>query len=144
MNKREEINIPNEVIAFKLQASFGFGVGVSHYEEMITKYPEHFKDEIEYRKKWDSVPQEVKDEYFNNHYKLTYDKTHPELGDIPYPELVGGGIIQRTKHFGEKNHHEMEAKYYANETWQAKLSVIREREDIALYNKLFNKYGLKK
>ncbi len=145
-NKKTSINdMPSEVIDFKLQASFGF-VGYTLLNEMIEKYPEWFQEEVEHRRKWDSIPQETKDEYFNTNQSLEpyRVKTHEQIGEAPFPELLGLGIIGRIEHYNKPNFREIEDKHLENEKWSKKLHEIILAEDIKLYNKLFNEYGLSK
>ncbi len=56
----EELNAAPGVIQFIYCASiYKQPVGLKHYEEVIEKYPQYFPEEIEHRRKWALIPQEV-------------------------------------------------------------------------------------
>lgn len=58
-------------------------IGSSIYEKAIQKHPEYFPEEVEHRKKWDSVPQQIKDAYSAELYKILdkYREAAPSLGN---------------------------------------------------------------
>jgi len=45
-------------------------VGSKIIDEGIEKYPEYFPDEVEYRRKWALVPQEVHDNYWKEYWDI--------------------------------------------------------------------------
>lgn len=65
MKKAKDFNIPHEVMFVRIAEQCGIPMGYSHYMEIIQKYPEHFPKEIEHKRKWDSIPQQVHDDYGN-------------------------------------------------------------------------------
>lgn len=44
-----------------------FTVGSNQVEEAMEKHPEYFVEELERRRKWDSIPQEVHDDYWKEY-----------------------------------------------------------------------------
>lgn len=139
MENKSLKGMPDKVLFFKLQPM----CGLEQYEKILKEYPEWFPDEVEYRKKWDLVPELVKDSYFKSVYSDLFAKTHPEIGDIPYPELSGLGII-RTAEIWSRGDKEELRKLDENDKWRKKLFNIQEKEEIEQFNKHFNQYGLKK
>lgn len=136
-------NIPNEVLA--VWASHYSGVvSADAYNNAIEKYPEYFPEEVEYRRKWESVPQEVKDKYQDSTYRLQLtdqeEKERLELfGECPHPDLQGCGIIQRVT-----THEHRHADFVELDAWNDKWYKHQHRKNVDLYNKLFNPYGLSK
>jgi hypothetical protein len=63
-NIKLEENIPAEVLYIRYASIGRYPLGLSFVQDTITKYPEYFPEEIEYRRKWSLIPQSVHDEYW--------------------------------------------------------------------------------
>lgn len=144
MKKEKSINdIPNEVLAV-WAASFGGYIGAEQLNNAIEKYPEYFPEEVEHKRKWDSVPQELKDRYFKSDSTFRLTMTDEEenerenlFGKCPHPDLQGCGIIQRVT-----THEHRGADFAENDAWNSKWYEYQHKRDVDLYNELFNPYGL--
>jgi|GEM_PF-6625084 len=128
-------NTPSSVLFVKMAAYFNMPIGLETFERALKDGPEYFPEEIEYRRKWDAIPQEVKDAYFaeSSLYKLhNYDGSEPEI-IRNWP-----GIISATDdEFKAWN------EYHDSEAYKNKVKA-QEQKDIECYNKHFAKYGLTK
>jgi len=102
-------------------------LGSSIIDEAIEKYPEYFPDEVEQQKKWASVPQQVKDAYFEEYQKLLEDI----YKDVPH---VGKGILFYATHPEEDAEH---SKGWDEATKKGQ-PLLK-----ALHDKYFGKYGIK-
>lgn len=49
-------------------------VGAGFYQETMEKYPEYFPDEIEHKRKWDAIPQEVHELYYDECAKVRKER----------------------------------------------------------------------
>jgi len=61
---KELENAPSIVKFLYLRAMAKEPVGSSMIEEAIKDYPEYFPDELEHRRKWVLIPQQVHDDYW--------------------------------------------------------------------------------
>ncbi len=113
-------DMPMEVFAFKLQQFYGS----AQMNRMIEKYPEWFPEEVEHRRKWALVPEEVKDAHVKE-WMVAYNEA---TGAIP-----AGGIMA----------HIMDSEYSRN--WHQKYSEAMEKLkpiEKAIHEKHYGKYGL--
>lgn len=135
-------NVPNKVLFIKMMTAMGQPIGTSIYESAIKEHPEHFPEEVEYKRKWDAVPQEIKDKYFDNSFKFSLteeqEKEREELfGKCPHPDIQGCGIIERVTTYADRG-----KDFSENDAWDSKWIKHQHKKDIDLYNELFNPYGL--
>lgn len=137
-----QAEIPNIVLFVKMMAMMDMPIGYEMYEKAITEHPEHFPEEVEYRRKWSLVPQELKDQYNNTCFTLDvdYDEFADEIGKPPYPEFMGKGIIWTVTEGYDKYPQQVAD----NDEYNRKFFHLRHKKDIDLYNKLFSTYGLTK
>jgi hypothetical protein len=101
-------------------------VGITIFEEAIEKYPEYFPDEVEYRKKWALIPQEIHDAYWKEYWKLDKEiyKDIPPSKGLMY-------LINNTD----------EAK-----EWKKKWNSANKKAEPLkkkLHKKYYSKYGIK-
>lgn len=136
--------LPNEVLYIKIHAMMDMPVSASLYEKAINDYPQNFPEEVEYRRKWDAIPQEVKDKYSDSTFRLTLTEEQEKerehlFGKCPHPDIQGCGIIQRVTTYEDRY-----KDFSENDAWLSKWYKHQHRRDIGLYNELFNPYGLSK
>ena len=62
-------NIPPIILYIAGQSIANIPIGISTYNDAKEKYPQYFKDELEWEEKYNKVPQEVHDKF-----KIDYDK----------------------------------------------------------------------
>jgi len=133
-------NVPPLVLYVWGMSYDSIPVGTEAFEKAITEHPEYFKEEVEYRKRWDSVPEEIKEAYFNETSGLDYVKEIiDEIGEPPYPEYSRMGIIWWAQNV-DKYPKEISANDKWNDIYYKKLEVHNNK----IYNKYFNEYGLSK
>ena len=102
-------------------------IGSSIYEEAIKENPEYFPDEIEHREKWNAIPQEVHDAYWEEYMEIDQEI----FKDVPH---TGKGLMFYLNNPKESNEHK--------KAWDAaykKVLPLRE----ALHRKFYSKYGIK-
>jgi hypothetical protein len=90
LTHEEFINAPHDIqVLYTISYSGTGAVGYSFYDACIKKYPEYFPDEVELSKKWESVPKEVInafwDEYFAGEADITKD-IPPSKGILYFSE----------------------------------------------------------
>jgi hypothetical protein len=56
--------LPEEVKLFELAKLVG-PIGYGYYERITLKYPEHYPEEYDRMKRWESIPKSVHDEYIS-------------------------------------------------------------------------------
>lgn len=118
-------NVPHEVHYIHMMAYMGIPIGASFYEGVIKKYPDYFPDEIEHRRKWDSVPQSVHDSYWAEYWAF-----HEELWkDEPKSQ---GILAEINKTEGQVSFHEA----------YDRLRPIEKKKEKELHKKYYSKYGL--
>lgn len=97
-------------------------VGCSTYEEAIQNNPEEFEEEIEYRNKWNSIPSEVVDKYYEETTKIDNDHfdnaPHKGMGIIWYMEhpkedKERNDWLDTNRHIRQKKLKEIHNKYIA-------------------------------
>ena len=130
MNKlsyKEFEDAPEIVKYLHIAAFYKIPVGSSLYEDAMEKHPEYFSEEIERKKKWEAIPQDVRDAYFKE-----LCKTEDEVFDkLPY---AGMGILFYAQHPKEADAH--------SKSWEKankELNPIRRK----IHDKYFAKYGIK-
>ncbi len=107
-------------------------IGSSTHEEAIEKHPEYFLEEVEHRRKWASVPEELKEKYYTKHRQI--EKDYEARG----PKMPNKGILHMIN--DSEGQRELEAwRKYRDSIYPA----MKKKQD-ALYNKMFKKYGLRK
>jgi len=94
-------------------------------EKAVFEYPQYFPEELEHRKKWENVPDEVKESYF---------KEISELFREYFNNGERKGIVYWATHPDEYKNHEEEDK---------KLLETLERKEKEIEVKYLSKYGLK-
>jgi hypothetical protein len=100
-------------------------IGSYIYEDCIKKHPEYFLEEIEHRRKWNAIPQEVHDKYWEEYWELEKQI----MKDVLPSKGVFGGIN------GQDGYEEWNKKWTeANE----KGKPFRE----LLHKKFYSKYGI--
>ena len=128
----EEIQkAPPLVQQVQMCAMMNIPIGSSAYEEAIEKHPDYFPEEVEHRRKWASVPQEVKDAH-DAEAKIIFNKYWEAA-----PPLGNHGLIAQIR--------DTEAKKQLK-AWQAyndKTRPLQKKEEDDLYDRYFNEYGLK-
>jgi hypothetical protein len=100
-------------------------VGMNFFEEAMREHPEYFPEEIEKKKKWDAIPQEVHDKYWEEMREL--DKKL--MKDVPPSKGVLYFAIN-PKEFDE---------------WHEKRDAARKkgwRERKAIHDKFYSQYGI--
>ncbi len=97
-------------------------IGMSLYEEAIEKHPEYFPEEIEYKKKWDAIPQSVHDEY----WKEYWEKDKEIKKDLPEATGLVGAM-------NNDDYHQALKKTYP----------ARDKMRNNLHKKYYSKYGIK-
>lgn len=115
---------PLLVLYIKYCAMSNIPIGHDIYEKALSDHPEYFREEIEHRNKWRSIPQDVKDAYF--------DELHQEWNKI-HDASENKGIVYWI------NHPE-EYKIF-NDKLKKECEQFKPIE-IELHNKHFSKYGL--
>lgn len=141
------VEIPSIVLFVQMAAMMDMPIGYDMYEKAITEYPEHFPEEVEYRRKWALIPQEVHDAYQKEMNDRGYgfflsnenrDEFESEIGKCPHPELQGNGIIWRVTVGDEKYFNEMQDI----DAWNNKYHRLRAIKEKAIWEKHYSKYGL--
>lgn len=147
MKKNKPINIndiPNEVLFVWAASAAGNPIGWETYNNAVEKYPEYFPEEVEYRKKWAKVPEEIKNKYLDFSMRLNLTKEEEDerellFGKCPHPDILGCGIIERVAKYGDRW-----KDFDENDEWLSKWYKHRHKKEVDLYNELFNPYGLSK
>jgi hypothetical protein len=104
----------------------GRPIGSSTYEKAIADHPEYFPDEVEAKRKWDLVPQEVHDKYLEEYWQV-----HREI----FKDVTDGGGFMDT--INNSSAHQAWRK--ANDEAYAKMKPLEKK----LHNKYYLKYGIK-
>ena len=115
-------SVPHEVLYIHTMAYMGIPMGMSFYEETIKKYPDYFPDEIEHRRKWDSIPQSLHDAYWSEYWAF-----YEELWKN---EPKSKGILAAIK--DQESFHEA----------YDRLRPIEKKKEKELHKKYYAKYGL--
>lgn len=118
-------HIPHEVMYVRVAEKYGIPIGYSHYQEIIKKYPEHFPEEISHKRKWDSIPQSVHDDFHFESQKMR----HEVYKNLPHSK----GIMWVMENSQE--YKDWEVEYY-------KLYEIERKFNEKLRNKYYKPYGV--
>ena len=123
-------DIPDDVLYSLMCAMTGHPVGLTLWEETITKYPEHFPEETRARELWGAVPQKVKVKY-----NIAVGEMHREVFGRAEHELdLGKGIMHRI------NNPEEYVEYDKEQSRLWKMHSIKKKK---LHKKYFGKYKIK-
>lgn len=109
------------------QAS-GIGIGLAMYNEAIEKHPEFFVEEIDRAKKWASIPEEVRNQYFGELYS-----TGAQINKECDACAGGGGLLYWIDHPFEMN------EYFA---CLKRNRPIHQQNELYLHNKYLAIYGI--
>ena len=96
-------------------------IGMSLYDEAIEKHPEYFPEEVEHRRKWDLIPEEVHEAYRKEYWEMVNEIEK----DLPEKTGLMGAV------FNDEYHKE----------WSKLQPLIREKEK-EIHNKHYKKYGI--
>lgn len=119
-------SLPAIVMFVKMAEVTGGMIGKSTYERAIAEYPEHFPEEVEHRRKWALIPQEVHDAY-----EAEFCAMREELyKDIPPP---GSGLVYWMSHQKEMSDWFKE---------RDKLRPEEEKQTATLRNKHYGPFGI--
>ena len=122
----DELNgLPAEVLWVKFLEATGGMMGASTYESIIKKYPEHFPEETEQRRRYESIPQEVHDAYYKEYWAF-----HDKLWEDEPPAQGLFAMINNTD------------EYRAHQDAYDRLRPIEEENEKLLYKKYYSKYGI--
>lgn len=125
LTEKEFFDAPSKVQYIYMMGMMKIPIGSSTYEDVIKEHPEYFPDEVEHRRKWDSIPQEVHDKYWEEYLEL--DKEI--MKNVP-PNKGIMGWIDDQEGYSEWNKKRTEAYEKGN--------TLRE----ALHKKFYSKYGI--
>jgi hypothetical protein len=65
LSKGDISNVPAEILALYSLQRAGTPVNISTLTQLMGKYPEYFPEEIAHINKWNNIPDEVKQSYYN-------------------------------------------------------------------------------
>ena len=100
-------------------------IGASTVDEAIKKHPEYFPDEVEHRRKWDLIPEEVHQAY-NKEMSEMMDKIYEDM-----PEQKGMFAWSKDP----EGYKEWEDKFYECREKEKPLSKH-------IHEKYYSKYGI--
>jgi len=125
LTEKEFFEAPSKVQYIYMMGMMKQPIGSSIYEDAIKEHPEYFPDEVEHRRKWDAIPQEVHDKYSEEYWKLDEEV----MKDVPPSKGIIGWIDD------QEGYSEWNKKWTeANE----KAKPLRE----ALHKKFYSEYGI--
>lgn len=81
LTQSELLRAPVKVQYIYRMALFNQPVSNSYFEETVKLYPDYFPDEVEYRKKWDLIPQSVHDAY-NSEMQILRNEMYKKLTPV--------------------------------------------------------------
>lgn len=105
-------------------------VGASIYEEAIEENPWYFVEETEYRRKWNLVPQEVKDTHSAEFLEFIKEKDPNQ----PYINGITGTTEEQWKAYFK----------YLDSTERKSWQEARDKKETKIWNKYFKEYRLEK
>lgn len=88
LTEKEFFEAPSKVQYIYMMGMMKHPIGSSIYEDAIKEHPEYFPDEVEHRRKWDAIPQDVHDKYLEEYWEL--DKEI--MKDVPPSKGIFGWI----------------------------------------------------
>jgi len=125
LTDKEFFEVPNKVQYIYMMGMMKQPIGSSTYEKAIKEHPEYFPDEVEHRKKWAAIPQEVHDKYWEEYWKIEEEV----MKDVSPSKGIMGWIDD------QEGYSEWNKKWTeANE----KAKPLRE----ALHKKFYSEYGI--
>lgn len=125
LTEKEFSEAPEKVQFLYAMSIIGQPVGNQMIEEAIKESPEYFPDELEHRRKWALIPQQVHDDYWEER-EILRTEMYKEM-----PESKG--ILGWAKDQSGYNE------------WRAKYDECREKEkplSLALHTKYYGQYGI--
>lgn len=125
LTEKEFFDAPNKVQFIYMMGMMKHPIGSGIYEDAIKEHPDYFPDEVEHRRKWDAIPQEVHDSYWEEYWKLDKEV----MKDVPQSKGIIGWIDDQ-EGYAEWNKKWTEA----NE----KAKPLRK----ALHKKFYSEYGI--
>lgn len=132
---------PPLVLFVKGMAMIGQPISYKTWEEVMTKYPEYFPEEVERKRKWDAIPASVHKEYWDQPEAQLFPdsqeikKYEAIIGPRPFPDLPGG-IIHRV------THEEYNEQYQKQDEWDREMEKLRSIKRKELRDKLYKPYGI--
>ena len=121
----ELLEAPSAVQYIHMMGTINQPIGCSFFDETVAKYPEYFPDEIESKRKWDLVPQSVRDTYWKEYWEFREKLWENE------PKPVGiMGCVNNTKEYKKW------AKAYK------RLRPLEKKKEKELHEKHYSKYGI--
>lgn len=81
------MSIPPEAWMMALAKRYGGPVSLTVYEKALEQKPEWFPEEVEHKRKWALIPQEVHDQYLTE--IMTLDKEQEVCRDSKYTDKRG-------------------------------------------------------
>ena len=125
LTDKEFFEVPNKVQYIYMMGMMKQPIGSSTYEKAIKEHHEYFPDEVEHRKKWAAIPQEVHDKYWEEYWKIEEEV----MKDVSPSKGIMGWIDD------QEGYSEWNKKWTeANE----KAKPLRE----ALHKKFYSEYGI--
>jgi hypothetical protein len=125
LTNKEFFEAPNKVQYIYMMGMMKQPIGSSTYEDAIKEHPEYFPDEVEDRRKWDAIPQEIHDKYWEEYWEIDKEV----MKDVPPSKGVIGWIDD------QEGYNEWNKKWTkANE----KAKPLRE----SLHKKFYSEYGI--
>lgn len=91
LTEKEFFEAPNKVQYIYMMGMMKRAIGSGVYEDAIKEHPEYFPDEVEHTRKWDAIPQDVHDKYWEEYWKL--DKEI--MKDVPPSKGIFGWIDEQ-------------------------------------------------
>ena len=131
LTKKELLEAPAIIQYVYTAGLFGNQIGNNIYEEAIKKHPEYFADVLEYRAKWDAIPQEVHDAYEAELSKRFHES-------CPDDDTVTANTGKGFMYWAE---HPKEMEIYAA-ALQAHAEIYN-KLSVELYEKYYHPYGIK-
>lgn len=120
-------NIPPLVLQVALAKQYNLPISVSLLEEALNKYPKYFPEEVKARALWDSVPNEVKENYLRDIDQVS--KEYNELNPEPFKDGGLLAIINDEECLWQK--------------WRDKKTEYCDKLCAKIHKKHFDKYSIK-
>jgi hypothetical protein len=125
LTNEDFLKAPAKVQILCLTSDFKIPIGSKMLEEVIEENPEYFPDILEHRRRWETIPQEVHENY-NKSEKEIYDLV---FKDFPESKGIFGWIRDPE---GFKTWCEEYEK-----RWSLMAPLLKD-----LHNKLYSRYGI--
>ena len=126
LTDKEFDNAPSKVQWLYMMFRSGQPIGISMFDECVKEYPEYFPDEVEYSRKWNSIPQSVHDEH-NSERAIIHEKCYK-------------GLPQSKGMYWLVNHPDEYEEWLVgyNKARKKEVAMLR-----VLHRKTYGKYGIK-